>query len=537
MTAASSLETTGARLAAARRSARIRWRRRQHPPVVLLATGLAVVGLLVLPLVYLGLQASEVGWAHLSHLLFRSLTAELLGNTVKLLVVVTVLTGVLGMATAWCIERTTLPGRRLWAVLVLVPLAIPDFVRAYTWASITPSVRGLEGASLVMTFGLFPLVYLPVAAALRRVDPAQEEAARALGNGRWRVFLRVTLPQIRPALFGGCLLVALTTLAEFGTFEIMSYQTFTTEIFTEYKDAFDPAAAAGLSVVLVLICVIVLGGEMFASGRMRGASRRASRPPDRIRLGWRALPVLLGFAALIGVSAGEPASTVVYWMTRPARSTLPGTTSLLGAAWSTLGYAFWAAVLATVCAMPVALLVVRHRSRASVLLERSTYLAQSLPGLVVALSMVFFSIHYIFQLYQSSLLLVITYAVLFFPLALVSVRASVAQAPQHLEEVARALGKRPLTALVRVTVPLVAPGLGAAFCLVFLTAATELTATLILVPTGTQTLATQFWAYQANTSYSAAAPYAAALILIAGVPSLALGRWFDRLPESPARSQ
>jgi iron(III) transport system permease protein len=151
---------------------------------------------------------------------------------------------------------------------------------------------------------------------------------------------------------------------------------------------------------------------------------------------------------------------------------------------------------------------------------------------VIALAFVFFSVRYLPFLYQSPELLILAYAVLFFPLALVAVRASVARAPSGLEEVGRSLGRRPLSVLWRVTLPLVAPGLAAAFCLVFLSAVTELTATLILVPTGVHTLATQFWAYETNLSYGAAAPYAAVIVGIAAVPSVVLGRWFDRLPSA-----
>jgi len=109
------------------------------------------------------------------------------------------------------------------------------------------------------------------------------------------------------------------------------------------------------------------------------------------------------------------------------------------------------------------------------------------------------------------------------------VRASAAQAPIGLEEIGRSLGRGPWAVALRVTLPLMAPGLAAAFCLVFLSAVTELTATLILVPTGVHTLATQFWVYESNLSYGAAAPYAALIVAIAAVPSVLLGRWFDRL--------
>jgi iron(III) transport system permease protein len=132
-------------------------------------------------------------------------------------------------------------------------------------------------------------------------------------------------------------------------------------------------------------------------------------------------------------------------------------------------------------------------------------------------------------------MLIAAYAVMFFPLALVGVRASVAQADPGLEDQAASLGQGRFAVLARVTLPLVAPGLAAAFCLVFLSAVTELTATLILVPTGVQTLATQFWAYQQNLAYGQAAPFALAMIAVAALPGYALGRFFDRLPAQRTR--
>ena len=148
------------------------------------------------------------------------------------------------MATAWCTERTRLPGRRVWTVLLVLPVAIPDFVVGYAWHSIDPTINGLFGATLVMTLGTYPLVYLPVAAALRRTDPAMEDTAYSLGAGRLSTFLRVTLPLIRTAVLGGCVLVVLTVISEYGVFEILRYQTFTTEIFTEFQ--FDSQAAGAL---------------------------------------------------------------------------------------------------------------------------------------------------------------------------------------------------------------------------------------------------------------------------------------------------
>lgn len=501
-------------------------------PRVLYVVSAVVAAALATPLVFLLIEANGAGIDTVAHLIWRPLTATLLWNTVRLTVVVTVLCAVIGTLAAWCVERTDLPGRRIWAVLVVVPFAIPDFVVSFGWASLSTWMQGFKGAVVVMTLAVYPLVYLPVAASLRSADPFQEEVARSLGLGRVRTFVRVTLGQARGAILGGCVLVALMILAEYGAFEILGYQTFTTEIFTEFQVSFNVPTACALSLVLIVLSVVVLGGDAMVRGRGRVARTGAmvQRAARRHRLGRGTLPVLAGFVALVGLALGVPIGSCVYWMFEGGRHAIAGA-SILDAAWHTAAYSAGAAAIATLLAIPVALVAVRHGGLGGRLLERSTYVVLAMPGLVIALALSYFAERYMGGLgYQSAALLIAAYAILFFPLALVGVRASVAYAPVSLEEAARSLGEGRLAVLRRVTLPLVGPGLAASFCLVFLAAVTELTATLILIPTGVQTLATQFWAYQQNLSYGQAAPFALVMIAIAAVPSYVLGRWFDRLP-------
>ncbi len=509
-------------------------RRAARRPVTLLVASALVVLALAGPLAFLVVQASGVGWGPIAHLLFRSLTASLLWNTVRLSVVVTALCAVVGTLCAYLVERTDLPGRRLWGALLVIPFAIPDFVVGFGWTSIAPGVAGYWGAVLVMTLAVYPLVFLPVAAALRGADPALEEVARSLGLGRLARFWRVTVGQARRAVLGGCLLVTLVILAEYGAFEILGYQTFTTEIFSEYSVGFDLAAASALSLVLVGLSLVALVGQSLVRERhgarvARGAPRRHS--PQR--LGRATVPVVLGVAALVVAALGVPVGATLYWMTR-ATSGLAGD-SVAGAGLTTAAYAGAAGLLATLMALPIALLVVRHPTRLRSALSQSTLLILAVPGVVVALALSSFTEQHLGGLgYQSAPLLVLAYALMFFPLALVGVRASVAQAPRSLEEVAGSLGLSRARVFARVTLPLVAPGLGAAFCLVFLSVVTELTATLILIPTGAQTLATQFWAYQQNLAYGQAAPFALVMMAVAAVPAYLLGRFFDRLPTQRA---
>jgi len=508
------------------------WRpRRRRRPVVLLTCATLITAALLLPLAFLLIEARGAGVSTMEHLIFRPLTGELLWNTVRLTVAVTALSAVIGTATAWCTERTDLPGRRWWAVLVVVPLAIPDFVVSFGWYSLWTPMHGFKGAVIVLTLAVYPLVYLPVAASLRSADPGQEEVARSLGNGRMRTFVRITLAQARGAILGGCLLVALVLLAEYGAFEILGYQTFTTEIFTEFNSMSGFAAACALSLVLVLLSLLVLVGEGMLRGRgsvsRPGPLAQRKAPPHRLgRARW---PVLAGFAALVLLALGVPVAASIYWMLSRTAPAITGGVPLLTAAVHTAGYGAAAAAITTIAALPVALLAVRHTGRVRQFLERSSYLVLAMLGIVIAFALTYFVELYAHGIgYGTSTLLIICYSIMFFPLALVGVKASLTRAPVKLDEMARSLGLGQMAVLGRVTLRLAGPGLMAAFCLVFLSVVTELTATLLLIPTGVQTLATQFWVYQTNLSYGQAAPFALVMIGVAAVPSYLLGRFFDR---------
>jgi len=473
----------------------VRSRRSAAPPVPL-GVSLAVVVVLSTPVVFLVIQAHRAGFDAVMALVWRPLTAKLLWNTVSLTAAVTVLCAAIGTLTAWCVERTDVPARRFWAVMLVVPFAIPAFVVSWGWESLTTWAKGFHGAVLIMTLTLFPLVHLFVGASLRSADPGLEEAARGLGLGRVRTFVRVTLGQSRNAILSGCVVVALILLAEYGAFEDLGFQTFTMEIFREFQISFNVPTACAMSFVLLGLGVGVLGGDVLAqgTGRVVRSGQLAQRDVPRHRLGRATLPVLVGLIGLVGLAVGVPVGSSIYWFFEGGAHALAGG-SILEDAIHTVLYSAAAAALAALAALPVALLAVRHGGRGVRLLVRSTFVILAMPGLVVALALSYFSEHYGHGLgYQSAPMLIVAYAMLFFPLALVGVQASAAYVPVGLEQAASALGQRRLPVFVRVTLPLVAPGLATGFCLVFIAAVTELTATLVLVPAGVQTLATQFWA-------------------------------------------
>jgi iron(III) transport system permease protein len=489
------------------------------------ALAAAVAALSLLPLAYIAGYTLDVGWSGVRELVFRPRVAELLWNTGRLVLGTVAVCAVVGVGAAWLVERSSVPGRRIWHVLLVAPLAVPAFVNSYAWISLLPGVDTYAGALLVVSLSYFPFVYLPVVAAYRGLDPALEETARGLGLSHLAVFLRVQLPQLRVALLGGSLLVALHLLAEFGALQMLRYPTFTTAIYDQYRATFNGPGATMLAGVLVLLCLLLLLAELRLRGH-RGYARTgrgAARPVRPVRLGALTLPALLALAAVVALALAVPLVAVGYWMARGASTTLDwpalGETTA-----TTLGLAAAAAVAVTAMALAPGWLAVRSRGRVSTLLERSTYLGSAVPGIVVALALVTLSIRATPWLYQTVPVLLAAYAVLFLPRAVVTVRAAVEQAPPLYDDVAASLGSTSLDRLRRITLPLLAPGLGAGAALVFLAVVTELTATLLLAPTGTTTLATAFWSASSALEYGAAAPYAVVMVLLSAPAAVLLSR-------------
>jgi iron(III) transport system permease protein len=482
----------------------------------------AVAAVTLLPIGYVVGQTADVGGHRAMALLLRPRVGELLVNTVELLLCGTLACVALGVGAAWLVECTDLRARTAWATLLSIPLAVPAFIRGFSWISLLPSVHGLDGALVIVSLSYYPLVFLPVRAALQGLDPALDEAARSLGAGRWRRFARVTLPQIRGALCGGALLVALDLLAEFGAFSMLRFATFTTAIYDQYRAAFDTSAGAVLALALVTLCLPLLGAEWLLRGRTRRArvGSGSPRPPERHRLG-RAQPVALaGVAAVVLLSLGVPLASIGYWLMLRMPSAIDRG-DLVSAAMNTLSLGLAGAFVTLLFAFPVALLATRRRSRWTTVLERTTYLPHALPGIVVALALITMTIRFVPSAYQSRAVLISGYAILFLPRAMIALRAALEKAPPQLEEAARSLGKRPLPTLWWIAVPLTMPGIGAGGALVFLSVTTELTMTLLLAPIGTQTLATGVWAHTSTLTYPAAAPYAA-LIIVVTIPAMLL---------------
>ncbi len=499
--------------------------RRGRPPALLVGASAIAAAVALVPLVYLLVRVGEAGPARVADLVLRERTLVLVGRSLLLCALVTAACLVVGAGLAYLVARTDLPGRRVVAVLAPMPLAIPSYVAAYGWLGAAPQVAGLEGAVLVLTACSYPYVYLPVLAALRSGDPAQEEVARSLGWGPFRTAVQVTLRHARPAAAAGSLLVALYVLSDFGAVSLMRFDVFTRVIHTSYQASFDRTPAAVLSLLLVALTVTLTVAE----GRARSRTEQvrtgsgAARRPARGSLGrWR-VPAAVAAATVLVLALAVPLASLTYWLVR-GRQVLD-LEALISGTVATVGISTLAALVTLALAVPVGVLAARYRGRGVRALEQATFAGHALPGIVVALSLVFVGVRLVPAVYQELPLLVLAYVVLFLPLAVGAVRSSVALCPPRLEEVARSLGQRPVEVLRRVTIPLAAPGVAAGGALVLLTTMKELPATLLLRPTGVDTLATELWTQTSNAAFAAAAPYAAALVLVAAVPTALLTRW------------
>jgi iron(III) transport system permease protein len=502
-------------------------------PRSLLLTCVAIALIVLLPVVITIIQAFQGGFSSARQALSAPNTPTLLKNTLLLTVVVTPVCGAVGVASAWVVERTRIPGRRIWTLLLVAPLAVPLFVTSYAWATLSTSLTGFWGAAGITASSYYPIVFLLVAASLRVMDPALEETARSLGQGPWRTFWRVVMPQLRPALLGGMLLVLLDTLVEFDAFVALKFQTLSVSIYSQYQLSFSVSGAAALALISTVVCVIVLCGESWLRGgaNYTRISQGARRGIARYELGRGKWVALGGLALLAAISLGIPLVRLVVWLsegTRTAGAAAPGS-GIWAATLTTVLLGLSAALVSILLALPIAILAVRRSGKVVTALERSVYLSFALPDLVAAIALAYGASHVAHFLYGTVVLLVLAEAMLFVPFAVVALRSTIGLIEPALEESARSLGLGPLRTVWRVTVPLARPGLAAAGVLVFAFVLGDLSTAQVLLPPGLTTLGTQFWSDATTVAFAAAAPYAAALIVLALLATYVLMSRFGRV--------
>ena len=511
--------------------------RRAGPHPVLLGAAAVVAVAIALPLVYLFIRGVGSG-TEFWDLLFRLRTLQIVLRSALLVAAVTVACILIAVPLAWLITRTDLPFRRVWAILTALPLVIPSYIGAFLvivalgprgmlqralegpfGIERLPEIYGFPGALLTLTLLSFPYVLLPAQAALTRMDPSLEEASLSLGHSAWSTFRRITLPLLRPAIASGALLTALYTLSDFGAVSLMRYETFTWAIYLQYNSSLDRILAAGLCLVLALFAAGILLAE--SRTRTQAAYHRSSsgaaRPAKPLPLGHWRLPALAFCGGIVLFALVLPMSVLGWWVARgiSAGESVP---DLWSATANSVIVSAVAVLVVLAASLPVALLSIRFPSRASALLERASHVGFALPGIAVALSLVYFGSQFAPVLYQTTALLVFAYLVLFLPAGVGALRTSLLQISPRWEEAGRSLGRGPLAVIRTIDLPLMRPGLIAGGSLTFLLIMKELPATLILGPAGFKTLATSVWSASSEAFFAEAAAHALALILVSSVP-------------------
>ncbi len=494
--------------------------------------------------IYSSLQLSTERWAGL----WSTRLPDLMANTLWLGLVVAIGCLLLGVSSAWLIARRQFAGRTVAIWLMVLPLAIPTYVFAYIYTSLLsdegwlgqawlavfgsaveiPNIYGGWGAAFILTLAGFSYVFLLTRTSLTQASPSMEEAARLQGLTPFEVFWRVQLPLLRPALAAALAVVVLHVLSDFGAVSMLRFQTFTLSIYTQMEGRMDNQAAAGLSLVLVVMSLMFLVLERFFRSRQRYFSHSRARKFEAKVASGGELIMIWGWLGTVALFAFIlPLTWVLHWSWQ---------------AWSAdlIGPEFWdytrnslvlgliAASVTIVVALPVALYHARLRSWLSECYLHLSSIGFVLPGPVIALGVITFVITQLPLLYGGLFVLLMALVVRFLPLAVQSQEAALQQLTPSIEQAGRVLGASPLENLWRVTLPMIRGGMMTAWVLVFIDVIKELPATLILRPIGYDTLPVRIWIEASEEMLELAAP--AALMLIIGTfPALWLMMKSERI--------
>ena len=481
----------------------------------------AVVVFTLIPLLYLLVRASEKPFPEIMDLLLREKTLEVIGRTVSLVLLVVLIDIVVGTILANGLFFVRLPFARYLVIPAILPLAIPSYVFTYTWLAVLPSLSGFWASVFILVLTTLPYVILANMIGLRRIDSGLIEVAQTLGLSRIQVFFKVVFPQIRMSISAGALLTGLYVMSDFGAVSLLNFETLTVSIQNMYRSSYDRSAAAIISLVLILASLVFVLMEDRFKGKAKLSTmvksysvRNLLIKKSSYRLGvlllltiYLALAVILPFYVLFSRFFANRAAIEFG--------------SLASAALSTVSVAAFGAIIALALSIPIGILSANYAGASVRSAEKIILISHALPGVVIGLALVSLGSKF-GAIYQTTFLLALAYSLLFLAKAVASTSAALKQIPVVLREVASSLGKSNFQVATRITVPMALPGIGLGALLVFLTAMKELPATLMLRPTGMQTLATEIWSYASINRFNEAAPYALLLVLIAAIPTFIL---------------
>lgn len=506
------------------------------PTVAMLAMGVLVVvpvGFVLLQAIFPGAAQADWGqpFAHWQQLWQDTAVMRLLGNTVWLgiwVVLGSLLLGVpLGLLRGLC----KLPWAPLWDLCFLVPFMVPPYIAAMGWilllqpAGFMQQTTGLHasgllfsvpGVVLVMVLNLFPVVYFAVSRAAAAAGGRLAVVARVCGAGPWQALWGITLPLALPAMAASALLVFAMTIEEYGTPAVLAsnvgFFVLVTGIEQRLSDwPIDLPGAALLSVVLMLLAVVayVLQRRLLA-GRSYTSTDGKPQALERVALGRWTLPVLLAFATagvcatvlpLLSIAATAFTGTLSgglaleNWTLRHFQAIFSEGSAAMQALGTSFALALAAALLVGLLGGCVAYCTVRLRTRTALMLDVVSVLPNAMPGIVVAVGMILAWNQPWLPMtpYNTWLILLMAYACLLLPYPIRYANAALQQVSVNLEAAARVHGASLWQMLARVVAPLLAPSVAAAMLLVFAIASRELVASLLLAPTGMQTVSVYVW--------------------------------------------
>ena len=508
---------------------------------ILCTAAIMVVILCVVPPVYLLFQLSLSPSRFLEYVTTDS-TGPVVWRTLWMVLAVTTTSLCIAVPMAWLLERSDLPWRNLFGVLAILPLAIPSYIGSFVLLSafgqrgliqqlLEPvgvenmvNISGCSGSVIVLALSTYPYLLITLRPAIGSIDPRMSEVSRTFGYGPVRTFCKVTLPFLRPALAAGGLLIALYALSDFGAVSLLNCRSLTVSLFSHYESAFDRTGAASVAILLSTFALIFVLVDLRTRRNREYNSARPVVQDRRTTLGkWR-WPAVALLSVFLFVALVVPIGVLIYWFTREVNY-LESLNSILVPAMNSVLVSAVAGIITCLIATPVAILSVQHgRQWLSRITETVSYTGYALPGLVIALSLVFVAKNVAF-LYQTFFVLIVGYVLLFLPQAAGAIRVSIGQLQQNVQSAAKGLGAGNFRVMSTITFPLIRRGAIAGFVLVFITTIKELPATLILSPLGYESLSASVWSASSEAFFARAALPGLLLVFFSLLPLILLNRW------------
>jgi len=532
------------------------------------AVSLGAAALIALPI--LAVLASVLGpaseaWRHLA----GTSLATYIANTALLVALVAAGVISIGVTSAWLITAYRFPGQRILEWALVLPLAMPAYVMAYAytdWLQFTgpvqtglralfgwqgreyrfPEIRSIGGAAAMLSFALYPYVYLLARSAFADLSRSALEAGRLAGHGAWGSFRRVALPLARPAIAAGAALALMETLADFGTVSYFALEVFTTGIFKAWFSLGDSRAAGQLSACLLVFVIVVLAAERLGRRRAAYASAGRKRSPPQTLSGARAAlalaacaaPVLFGFVLpaglLLELALSDPAARA------GAR--------LLGLVGNSFVLALVAALAAVALATAMAYAARLSRAPLVAAANRAAALGYAIPGAVIAVGVLvplgrldnwlaaglesLLGVKPGLLLTGTIVALVYAYVVRFLAVALQTMEAGLARVTPSMEDAARSLGATPARTLARVHAPLLASSMAGAALLLFVDVLKELPATFALRPFNFDTLAVEAYNLAKDERLAEAAVPSLVIVAVGLLPLLVVSKRYFQATRS-----